>query len=41
MKMRRAEDDVALTDGHGYMTSVTNYEAHLAESIENKEVRAY
>jgi hypothetical protein len=41
MKMRRPEDDVALTDGDCYFVSTRDYEAHLSETIETKEVSLF
>ena len=38
MKMRKPEDDVALTDGDGYMVGTSRYEAHLKSSKEQKVV---
>jgi hypothetical protein len=41
LKMRRPDDDVALTDGDGYFVSVSDYETHLAETSETKQVECY
>jgi hypothetical protein len=37
IKMKRPDDDVALTDGNRYFVSVEDYETHLAETPENKQ----
>jgi hypothetical protein len=37
-KMKRGEDDVALTDGHGFMVPESNYQEHLQTAIELKQV---
>lgn len=36
--MRNPEDDVALTDGDGYMVGCADYEQHLREAPEVREV---
>ena len=36
--MRKPEDDVPLTNGDSFFTSVNDYETHLAESVEAKQV---
>jgi hypothetical protein len=36
--MRRPEDDVALTNGEGYMVEDTRYRKHIAVSKEPKQV---
>jgi hypothetical protein len=41
LKMRKPEDDVALTDGDSFFTSVNDYDTHLAESVEAKQVNWY
>lgn len=41
IKLKRAADDVWLTDGEGMMTARAPYKAHLAIAIETKEVRSY
>lgn len=41
LKMRRPDDDVALTDGDGYFVSIKDYETHLAETSETKQVVCY
>ena len=38
IKLKRATDDVWLTDGEGMMTAWDPYKAHLAVAIETKEV---
>ena len=38
MNMLNPQDDVGLTDGEGYMTNVANYEAHLEDAKESKQV---
>jgi hypothetical protein len=38
IKLKRAADDVWLTDGEGMMTARDPYKAHLAVAIETKEV---
>jgi len=40
IKLKRAADDVWLTDGEGMMTARAPYKAHLAIAIETKEVRS-
>ena len=39
MKMRNPEDDVELTDGHGFMVGDKRYKEHLKNAVEDKEVR--
>ena len=41
IKLKRATDDVWLTDGEGMMTARAPYKAHLAIAIETKEVKSY
>lgn len=38
MKMWNPQDDVALTDGSGYMVKTSDYESHLKTATENREV---
>ena len=38
LKMRKPEDDVALSDGDGFFTSLSDYELHLQETVETKQV---
>jgi hypothetical protein len=37
-KMKRGEDDVALTDGHGYMVPTKEYQNHLETATEIRQV---
>lgn len=38
LRMRRPDDDVALTDGSGMMTGTSRYEAHLKVAKESRLV---
>ena len=38
IKMRKPDDDVGFIDGEGYMVEDAPYRAHLAASLESKEV---
>ena len=38
MKMRNPDDDVELTDGHGFMVGEKPYKEHLKSAVEDKEV---
>jgi hypothetical protein len=38
MKMRNPENDVALSDGTGFMVSPTPYKAHLKSAVEMRQV---
>jgi hypothetical protein len=37
MKMKIPEDDVSLADGKGYMVTEGPYQAHIHDSVEEKE----
>lgn len=38
MKMKKPEDDVALSDSLGYMVTEASYSAHMATATEHQEV---
>jgi hypothetical protein len=38
MKMRKPEDDVALSDGLAYMVANEPYQNHIAQAANNEEV---
>jgi hypothetical protein len=38
MKMRNPENDVALSDGTGFMVSPAPYESHLKAALEMRQV---
>lgn len=38
MKMKRLEDDVALSDGLGYMVNDKCYQSHIRSAADNKDV---
>lgn len=38
LKPRRADDDVPLNEGSGFMVTDGPYKAHLAEALETKQV---
>lgn len=38
LKMRRPENDVALTPGGRYIVEATRYQAHLASAVDHREV---
>ena len=38
MRMKTPEADVLLADGNGYMVTEGPYEAHINESVEEREV---
>ncbi|KAG0697969.1 hypothetical protein DFH29DRAFT_878331 [Suillus ampliporus] len=40
MKMKIPEDDVSLADGKGYMVTEGPYQAHIDDSVEEKEAKA-
>lgn len=39
MRMRNPENDVALSDGTGFMVSKSLYESHLKSAVERRQVR--
>ena len=39
MKMKRAEDDVWLSNGEAYMVENVKYSEHLKTSLDGREVR--
>lgn len=39
MKMRRPDNDVALSDGRQFMVSEKRYKQHLETAVESKTVR--
>jgi pentose-5-phosphate-3-epimerase len=41
MKMLRADKDVRLVNGEGYMVEENQYQKHLKETIEQKEVSMF
>lgn len=38
MKMLRADEDVRLVNGEGYMVEESRYQKHLKKSLDQKEV---
>lgn len=38
LKMRNPEDDVSLSDGHGYMVTLAPYQAHIKAATDTREV---
>ena len=40
MNMKKPENDIALSDGLGYMVQNAPYQTHIATAPENKEVSA-
>ena len=41
MNMKRTENDIALSDGLGYMVENGPYKMHIATAPENKEVSSW
>ena len=39
MRMRNPENDVALSDGTGFMVNKSLYESHLKSAVERRQVR--
>jgi hypothetical protein len=39
--MRKPDDDVSLSDGNGFMVGSKRYQDHLAQAIEDTQVRLH
>ena len=39
LRMQNPEDDVAISDGHGYMVTSSPYKEHLKAATDTREVR--